>query len=118
MQAGEAAEVLLASPGDQPQPNGWANLRPVISRAITIATVLATLSACADPSASLDRKMSEIRREQCDPLPIQPQRAACIQQFNDIEDETLRQLDEARRRQAIQGTVDQVRVINQTGRQW
>ena len=74
------------------------------------------LWACADPSASLDRKMSTIRREQCDPLPTE--RAACIQQVNDIEDGALRQLDQARRQQAIQGTVDQVRVINQTGRQW
>jgi hypothetical protein len=39
-------------------------------------------------------------------------------QVNDIEDDALRQLDEARRQQAIQGTMDQVRVINQTGRQW
>jgi hypothetical protein len=62
--------------------------------------------------------MSEIRREQCDPLPTEPQRVACIQQVNDIEKDALRQLDEARRQQAIQGTVDEVRVINQAGRQW
>jgi hypothetical protein len=85
---------------------------------IVLACGVAFLSACADPSTSIDRKMSEIRREQCDPLPIQPQRAACIQQVNDIEDEALRQLDEARRQQVIQQTVDEVRVINQTGRQW
>jgi hypothetical protein len=104
-----------------PQPGGrgaWHDLRLVIGRAITLASVLALLSACADPSASLDRKMSEIRREQCDPLPTEPQRAACIQQVNDIEDDALRQLAEARRQQAIQGTMDQMRVINQTGRQW
>jgi hypothetical protein len=90
----------------------------VTCRALTFATVLALLSACADQSASIDRKMSEIRRKQCDPLPTQSQRAACIQQVNDIEDDAVRQIDEARRQQAIQGTVDQVRVINQTGRQW
>jgi hypothetical protein len=89
-----------------------------IGRAIALACGLAFLSACADPSASIDRKMSEMRREQCDPLPTEPQRAACIQHVNDIEDDALRQLDEARRHQAIQQTVDQVRVINQTGRQW
>jgi S-adenosylhomocysteine hydrolase len=90
----------------------------VICRAITIPIVLVLLAACADASATLDRKMSEIRREQCDPLPTERQRAACIQQVNDIEDEALRQFDEARRQQAIQQTVNQVRVINQTGRQW
>jgi hypothetical protein len=41
--------------------------------------------------------MSEIRREQCDPLPTEPQRAACVQQGDDIEDDALRQFDEARR---------------------
>ena len=94
----------------------WRHFRPVVGRAITIISVLALPLACADSSASLDRKMSEIRREQCDPLPTQSQRTACIKQVNDIEDDTLRQLDEARRRQAIQGTMDQVRVINQSGR--
>jgi hypothetical protein len=89
-----------------------------IGRAITLASALAFLSACADASVTLDRKMSEIRRGQCDPLPTEPQRTACIQQVNNIEDDALRQLDQARRQQAIQGTVDEVRVINQTGRQW
>jgi S-adenosylhomocysteine hydrolase len=90
----------------------------MISRAITLATGLALLSACANTSVTLERKMATIRREQCDPLPTQPQRAACIQQVNNIEDDALRQLEEARRQQVIQQTVDQVRVINQTGRQW
>jgi hypothetical protein len=35
-----------------------------------------------------------MRREQCDPLPTEPQRKVCIQQVNDIEDDALRQLDE------------------------
>jgi hypothetical protein len=89
-----------------------------IGRGITLACGLAFLSACVDPSASIDRKMSEIRREQCGPLPNERQRATCIQQVNDVEDDALRRLDEARRQQAIQQTVEQVRVINQTGRQW
>jgi hypothetical protein len=76
------------------------------------------LSACADTSVALDRKISEIRREQCDPLPTERQRATCIQQVNDIEHDAPRQLDEARRKQVIQETVDEVQVINQTGRQW
>lgn len=92
------------------------HFRPALGRAITIVSILALPSACADPSAALDRKMSQIRREQCDTLPTQLQRAACIQQVNDIENDALRQLDEAHRRQAIQGAMDQVRVINQTGR--
>jgi hypothetical protein len=61
---------------------------------VRLACGLAFLSACADPWASIDRKMSEIRREQCDPLPTEPQRKVCIQQVNDIEDDALRQLDE------------------------
>jgi hypothetical protein len=109
--------VPVASRNDRPQPTGH-DLSLVISRAIILATGLALLSACADTSVALDRKMSEIRREQCDPLPTERQRTACIQQANDIEDDALRPLDEARRQQAIQQTVDQVRVINQTGRQW
>ena len=94
----------------------WRDLRPALGRAISILSVLALPSACADSSASLDRKMSQIRREQCDPLPTQLQRAACIRQVTDIEDDARGRLDEARRQQAIQGTMDQVRVINQSGR--
>jgi hypothetical protein len=113
------AELLKVSRDHLPQfasRRAWRDFRSAVGRAITIVSVLALPSACADPSASLDRKMSEIRREQCDPLPTQSQRAACIRQVNEIEDDALRQLDEARRQQAIQGTMDQVRVINQAGR--
>ena len=115
----ERAELLKVSRDHLPRftsRRAWRDFRPTVGQALTIVGVLALPSACADPSASLDRKMSEIRREQCDPLPVQSQRAACIKQVNNIEDEALRQLDEARRRQAIQGTMDQVRVINQSGR--
>ncbi len=62
--------------------------------------------------------MSEIRREQCDPLPNEAQRLECIQQINDIEDNTLRRLDQARQQQVIQETVDQLHVINQSGQGW
>jgi hypothetical protein len=119
----EPAELvgLYCEPGRSPQPvkqGAWRNLRLMIGGTITITTFLAFLAACADASVTLDRKMSEIRREHCDRLPTERQRAACIQQVNDTEDAARRQLAEARRQQAIQETVDEVRVINQTGRQW
>jgi hypothetical protein len=37
------------------------------------------------------------------------------QQVNDIEDNTLRRLDQARQQQVIQLAVDQMHVINQSG---
>jgi hypothetical protein len=86
-----------------------------IGRAVAFASALALLFACSDTAASLDRKMSEIRREQCDPLPNEAQRLACIHQVNDIEDDALRRLDQARQQQVIQLTVDQMHVINQDG---
>lgn len=91
---------------------------PPIGRAVALACAVAVLAACSDTSATLDRKMSQIRREQCDPLPSAAQRVACIQQVNHIEDDALRQLDQARRQQALQGAVDQVRVINHGGQGW
>jgi hypothetical protein len=87
----------------------------LIGRAVAFASALALLFACSDTSASLDRKMSEIRRERCDPLPNEAQRQECIQQVNDIEDNTLRRLDQARQQQVIQLAVDQMHVINQSG---
>ena len=39
--------------------------------------------------------MSEIRREQCDPLPNEAQRLECVRQVNDIEDNALSRLDPA-----------------------
>jgi hypothetical protein len=89
-----------------------------IGRAVALASALTLLLACSDTSASLDRKMSEIRREQCDPLPNEVQRMKCIRQVNDIEDNTLRRLDQARQQQVIQQTVDQMHVINQSGQGW
>lgn len=87
-------------------------------RAVALASALALLIACSDTSASLDQKMSKIRREQCDPLPNEARRVECTQQVNDIEDNTLRRLDQARQQQVIQQTVDQMRVINQGGQGW
>jgi hypothetical protein len=89
-----------------------------IGQAVILAGALALLFACSDTSASLDRKMSEIRREQCDPLPSEAQRRSCLQQVDDIENDAQRRLDDARRQRAIQGTVDQLHVINQTGQGW
>jgi hypothetical protein len=86
-----------------------------IGRAVAIASALALLFACSDTAAALDRKMSEIRREQCDPLPNQAQRLECVRQVNNIEDNTLNRLDQARQQQVIQLTVDQMHVINQGG---
>ncbi len=89
-----------------------------IHRAIILAFGFAFLAGCADPSSSIERKMSEIRREQCDPLPTARQRAACIKQVNEIEDDALRRLDDARRQQVIQQAVGEMRVINQNGQGW
>ena len=86
-----------------------------IGRAVAFASALALLFACSDTAASLDRKMSEIRREPCDPLPNEAQRLECVRQVNDIEDDTLRRLDQARQQQVIQAAVDQMHVINQGG---
>lgn len=91
---------------------------PPIGLAAVVAATLALLAACADTSAALDRKMSQIRREQCEPLESEAQRRSCIRQVDDIEDDARRRLDDARRRQAIQGTVDQMHVINQSGQGW
>ncbi len=90
---------------------------PIGLAAIGAAT-LALLAACADTSAALDRKMSQIRHEQCEPLPSEAQRRSCIRQVDDIEDDARRRLDDDRRRQAIQGTVEQMHVINQSGQGW
>lgn len=102
------------------QPGGTRRVDPTlpIGRAVAFACALAVLGACSDTSATLDRKMSEIRREQCEPLPSAAQRLACIRQVNHIEDDALRQLDQARRQQALQGAVDQVRLINHGGQGW
>ncbi|HEY3912777.1 MAG TPA: hypothetical protein VGM07_23230 [Stellaceae bacterium] len=86
--------------------------------AAAVAASLTLLAACADTSAALDRKMSQIRREQCGPLPSEAQRRSCIRQVDDIEDDARRRLEDARRRQAIEGTVDQMHVINQSGQGW
>ena len=86
-----------------------------IGRAVAFASALALLFACSDTAASLDRKMSEIRREQCDPLPNQAQRLECVRQVNDIEDNALSRLDQARQQQVLQALVDQMHVINQSG---
>lgn len=83
-----------------------------------VAATLALLAACTDTSTTLDRKMSQIRHEQCEPLSSETQRRSCLQQVDDIENDALRRLDDARRHQAIQGTVDQMHVINQSGRGW
>ena len=109
---GEAPSVTPALPRSH-RPHRWRCLR--IGRAVAVASALAFLFACSDPAASLDRKMSEIRREQCDPLPNEAQRLQCIHQVNDIEDNALRRLDQARQQQVIQLTVDQMHVINQGG---
>jgi len=89
-----------------------------IGRAVAFASTLALLFACSDTAASLDRKMSEIRREQCDPLPNEAQRLKCIQQVNNTEDNTLSRLDQARQQQVIQEAVEQMHVINQSGQGW
>lgn len=91
---------------------------PPIGLAAVVAVMLTLLGACADTSTALDRKMSQIRHEQCEPLSSEAQRRSCIQQVDDIENDALRRLDDARRRQAIQGTVEQMHMINQSGRGW
>jgi hypothetical protein len=75
------------------------------------------LSACADYSAvSLDRKMSQIRREHCDPLPTEAQRLACVRSVDKMEDDALRRSEQVRQQQVIQTTVDQLRSVIIPGR--
>ncbi|HEY3909823.1 MAG TPA: hypothetical protein VGM07_08025 [Stellaceae bacterium] len=91
---------------------------PPIGLAAVAAATLTLLAGCADTSAAFDRKMSQIRHEQCEPLSSEAQRRSCLQQVDDIENDALRRLDDARRRRAIEGTVDQMHVINQSGQGW
>lgn len=90
---------------------------PSISLTIILAGALGLLSACADHSAvSLDRKMSQIRREQCAPLPTGAQRLACVRSVDNMEDDTLRRSEQVREQQVIQTIVDQMRSVVIPGR--
>jgi len=90
---------------------------PSISLTIILAGALGLLSACADYSAvSLDRKMSQFRREQCDPLPTGAQRLACVRSVDNMEDDALRRSQQVREQQVIQTIVDQMRSVVIPGR--
>jgi hypothetical protein len=77
---------------------------------LAIASVLGLLSACADSSAALDRRMSQIRLEQCEPLPA-AEHLNCLRKVDAIEDDAQRKLEQARREQAVRQSVDEVRDV-------
>jgi hypothetical protein len=89
---------------------------PLITRAIILAGALGLLSACGDSAVSLDRKMSEIRREQCDPLPTEAQRLSCVRSVDKMEDDALHRNEQVRQEQVIQTAVDQLRSVIIPGR--
>jgi hypothetical protein len=75
---------------------------------LAVAGMLGLLCACSDSSATLDRRMSQIRLEHCEPLPA-AQRLACLRKIDAIEDDAQQKLDQARREQAVRQSVDEVR---------
>jgi hypothetical protein len=83
---------------------------------LALAGILGLLSACSDASATLDRRMSQIRLEQCEPLPS-PQRLACLRKVDAIEDDAQQKLDQARRDEAVRQSVDEVRDVILPGSQ-
>jgi hypothetical protein len=77
---------------------------------LALGSALGLLSACADSSAALDRRMSQIRLEQCEPLPA-AERLNCLRKVDAIEDDAQRKLEQARREQAVRQSVDEVRDV-------